>query len=422
MKKMPKKSSLTSKSAPKKFIRKTKSTNILGLVVAIICLLGLAIGVYVANRPEQVMSQPEAVAVDVFNTPYGDERHSPRYLNVKASGITLALPNLDMVPILDLSQLKSYEATFPYDDVGSDVRQALTNQKLDFIRYEQQTKDSSGNNVQVSLIFTVDYQNKLWWLSNVSTTYTSPGASITGVRGQAPIINGIWYQTNTSRDGKNPTNNAEAAKQKLTPAIPFNQPLSRDRLDLPMYIFTPPGKYESNQYSTISFANLTVTLFAQNNPYGNAGAPTQPSSIKNPTQPVTQRNLPPIGTFDLADSSNCTIAGWSGDPDAVGHSIDVHVYLDAPAGGGNYPKYENFMGSFKADKPRQDVNDFYKVPGNYGFVIDLKNNPKMPKDGKPHSIYIYGINANGGPNAILAGTPKLLTCGPRGRLNDQREQ
>ena len=99
----------------------------------------------------------------------------------------------------------------------------------------------------------------------------------------------------------------------------------------------------------------------------------------------------PIGYFEALDS-NGVISGWAVDLDAPSSSIDVHVYMDGPAGGGGIP-----IGMVKASLPH--------VQGNHGFRFPL---PPVARDGVLRSYWVYAIDTSGvgSENRELAGSPK----------------
>ncbi len=107
----------------------------------------------------------------------------------------------------------------------------------------------------------------------------------------------------------------------------------------------------------------------------------------------------PVGYFDALDSDG-VISGWAVDLDAPSTSIDVHVYMDGPAGGAG-----KLIGIGKAAFPRPDVNQAIGYPGDYGFKYSL---PPITRDGATHTYYVYGIDTSGiGPeNRLLIGSPK----------------
>ncbi len=117
-----------------------------------------------------------------------------------------------------------------------------------------------------------------------------------------------------------------------------------------------------------------------------------------PVPPVTNR--PPEGYLGLA---NCNyIRGWARDPDTTA-PIHVHIYADGPAGKGG-----RFIRAVRADVYRQDLPFPDK---RHGFGI---RTPDVLKDGRPHQIYVYGIDDSAkGPNSLLRMSPKKVQCGSR---------
>lgn len=109
--------------------------------------------------------------------------------------------------------------------------------------------------------------------------------------------------------------------------------------------------------------------------------------------PIVAPAATPIGYFDGVDS-NGVISGWAVDPDVPSVSIEVHVYMDGPAGGGG-----THIGTARANLVRPDVQ------GNHGFRFSL---PPVTRDGVLRSYWVYGIDASGGvsENRELSGSPK----------------
>jgi hypothetical protein len=120
-------------------------------------------------------------------------------------------------------------------------------------------------------------------------------------------------------------------------------------------------------------------------------------------------NRTPVGWHDgnvgivTADPVNCKVFGWAYDPDG-GNPINVHIYIGGPTGG-NIPAIV-----VRADRSRPDVcNSVPGAPCNAGFEYSL---PSQYYDGISRSIYVYGIDAQGGTNSLLMGSPKTLACQP----------
>jgi hypothetical protein len=111
-------------------------------------------------------------------------------------------------------------------------------------------------------------------------------------------------------------------------------------------------------------------------------------------------NNPPVGNFEFIDSNSTGNAvGWAYDPDTSNQSIDVHFYIDGPAGTGTGGL------STVANVPRPDVNQALGISGNHGFSWRI---PDQFRDGKNHTIHTYGIDTAGGANALIGGSPKTF--------------
>ncbi len=145
----------------------------------------------------------------------------------------------------------------------------------------------------------------------------------------------------------------------------------------------------------------------------NVGTPGKNALLTN--SPKTLRCSPPNvqGYFDNADSQSCAVAGWVADADNLKASAKVHIYLDRPYDA-DKAKSGVLLGEFSADVFREDVNKVLNATGNHGFRVSLQGVAGMPKDGKDHPLYIYGINLPGtsGSNVLLTNSPKSLRCAP----------
>lgn len=103
----------------------------------------------------------------------------------------------------------------------------------------------------------------------------------------------------------------------------------------------------------------------------------------------------PVGVFEAIDA-NGIVSGWALDPDAPSTAIDVHVYMDGPAGQGGV-----IAGCTTAGYSRQNV-------GAHGFRCALA---PIAWDGQPHTFYVYGIDTDGisAHHALLSGSPISAT-------------
>ncbi len=109
----------------------------------------------------------------------------------------------------------------------------------------------------------------------------------------------------------------------------------------------------------------------------------------------------------MFESAACsTASGWAFDPDYTG-SIDVHLYIDGPAGAPGITAV-----GVTANQSRPDVGAAYPGHTNSGWTWTI---PESLKNGVTHTIYPYGIDrlpngALGGNNPLLSGSPKSFTC------------
>ena len=115
----------------------------------------------------------------------------------------------------------------------------------------------------------------------------------------------------------------------------------------------------------------------------------------------------PVGIFDGVNTADWTLHGWAYDPDSVSTSINVHVYVEGPAGSGY------LLGGFPANLARNDVNTAIGITGKHGFVISI---PEYLQN-QYHTFYIYGIDATGNNNALLAQSPKSSLTIPNPSLS-----
>ncbi len=109
------------------------------------------------------------------------------------------------------------------------------------------------------------------------------------------------------------------------------------------------------------------------------------------------------GHLDSANSAECSVKGWAYDPDNSGAQISVHFYRD-----GAYGKGGTFIGGCQTKVFRSDVNSAYGISGTHGF--DCKLPSSLYNQGEKN-IYIHAIDVSGGPNSVIGGSPKKITCG-----------
>lgn len=109
-----------------------------------------------------------------------------------------------------------------------------------------------------------------------------------------------------------------------------------------------------------------------------------------------------IGTLEGIDQAGNAL-GWAQDVDTPAMSIEVHLYMDGPAGGGG-----TFLGIVTASIPRSAQQP---GAGNHGFQYPI---PSRYRDGAPHTLHVYGIDsaAVATENAALAGAPLRFVLQP----------
>jgi hypothetical protein len=111
---------------------------------------------------------------------------------------------------------------------------------------------------------------------------------------------------------------------------------------------------------------------------------------------------PAVGTFDAVDAPTCKVIGWAYDPKNPSTSIDVHVYKDGAYGVGT------MVTTCATNVSRSDVNSAYGITGNHGFDCAL---PASYAGTGAHNLYIHAIDTGvAGPNNVINGSPKSLTC------------
>ena len=97
---------------------------------------------------------------------------------------------------------------------------------------------------------------------------------------------------------------------------------------------------------------------------------------------------------------NGIASGWAQDGNTPSSSIQVHVYLDGPAGEGT------FLTAVAADAPRTEP-----ASGPHGFSLAI---PSKYRDGARHALYVYGIASSGvgADNLLLSAAPQNFVLDP----------
>lgn len=111
----------------------------------------------------------------------------------------------------------------------------------------------------------------------------------------------------------------------------------------------------------------------------------------------------PVGSLSGIDASG-TATGWAADPDSSSTPITVHFYVDGAAGQGG-----TYAGSAVANLANASANSA-GYAGNHGYSFSI---PSQWRDGKPHTLYVHGIDlsGDGSKNVLLSNVPKSFTLG-----------
>jgi hypothetical protein len=110
-------------------------------------------------------------------------------------------------------------------------------------------------------------------------------------------------------------------------------------------------------------------------------------------------NTLPRGYLDGVSSASNAVWGWAYDPDTSSGALDVHFYLDGPAGSGQ------FAGAVTTTVARADVNSAFGITGIHGFDWAI---PVQYRTGS-HTVYAYAIDSAGGTNPQIDASPQTFT-------------
>jgi uncharacterized protein (TIGR03437 family) len=108
------------------------------------------------------------------------------------------------------------------------------------------------------------------------------------------------------------------------------------------------------------------------------------------------------GTLDLADSSQCLIAGWTHNRQSDTKPLQVRVYRDGDSSSGV------LVTTAWANQLRSDL-PFAEKNRGFSISFSVQSAPGLT-DGKGHSIYVYGV-AQDGTVGLLNLSGKILHCG-----------
>jgi hypothetical protein len=112
---------------------------------------------------------------------------------------------------------------------------------------------------------------------------------------------------------------------------------------------------------------------------------------------------PPTPPRGYLDQASCTgIGGWTQDTEEPTKAIFADVYFNGAAGAAGATGIRLTAGDARSDL----CTAIGSCDHGYSMMP-----PRSTLDGKPHSVYVYGINPTaGGANTLLAQAPKSYTC------------
>ncbi|MEM7033679.1 MAG: hypothetical protein AAF629_29300 [Chloroflexota bacterium] len=137
-----------------------------------------------------------------------------------------------------------------------------------------------------------------------------------------------------------------------------------------------------------------------------------PDSLATSPMPAPSQVL---GALDLITCD--TIRGWAGDTADPNRPVDIHLYIDGPAGGGG-----RFIKVLTASRVREqavcealqgsncDLCPFNHPQCKHGFEFNISNGLLSLSDGITHTIYAYGLNFVDEFPPLLSGSSQEIKC------------
>jgi hypothetical protein len=200
---------------------------------------------------------------------------------------------------------------------------------------------------------------------------------------KSPVVNGVSIRLAMSHRSNTPE------KSYLIDAFPEIHAIG-DRLNLP----TPrdleyyDAALEANKTFTDPDTGLSITVLEVTDSEAKVQINLAEQTVSTP--PPSLITKPPIGYLEGIDRDG-TVLGWALDPDAPEKNIRVMFYLDGPK------NPERLIGSVVANQPSEDVTNVTGYAGNHRYTFDI---PAISLDGKPHTIYAYGVDVLGEANSV----------------------
>lgn len=158
------------------------------------------------------------------------------------------------------------------------------------------------------------------------------------------------------------------------------------------------GKVAREVDRDVTISGNTLKKTGDSRPYLAAHLKSMTTGAPPPPTPPPPANKAPQGYLDRADC-DAGIDGWAQDPDAPNAAIEVHLYIDGPAGQGRGVK-------LTASRSRDDLCAAIGSC-NHGFAYRA---PRSLFDGKDHTVHAYGIDSGGGSNPLLGSAPRTFNC------------
>lgn len=181
-----------------------------------------------------------------------------------------------------------------------------------------------------------------------------------------------------------------------------------------------PGYYENNWYNTSIHQNGAGICGDDNSNASGTAFYNGPYGWENTNSNCViymQAAFPPGDGWAVYEDNwsgqSCLISGWAVDVGVPTNQINVHIYMDGPAGGGGVGVADivanSPWGGVRAAMQSAygvDVGD--DVSNGHGFHFPV---PAAYKDNATHTAYAYGIKQSGGSNWALNGVPVTFKCG-----------
>ena len=143
-----------------------------------------------------------------------------------------------------------------------------------------------------------------------------------------------------------------------------------------------------NQGSSGSLYSRKVSTASYSISNADVAKIVRPNYNSAPKEPSTPQGNDPEGFLDAAVGGNgtVTVSGWCLDRDTPNEAVEVHIYMDGPAGTGTC-----IATGIMADQPRTDVNNATGISGDHGFSATIA----VSVSGE-HTFYAHGINRGAG--------------------------